>query len=41
MIGIDLGLQHFYTDQDGNTVDCPKYLRKAERRLSCTKETES
>ena len=33
MIGIDLGLQHFYTDQDGNTVDCPKYLRKAERRL--------
>ncbi len=33
VIGIDLGLKHFYTDQNGNTVECPKYLRKAEKRL--------
>jgi putative transposase len=33
VIGIDLGLKAFYTDQNGNTVDCPKYLRKAEKRL--------
>ncbi len=32
-IGIDLGLKHFYTDHNGNTVECPKYLRKAEKRL--------
>jgi Transposase and inactivated derivatives len=33
VIGIDLGLKAFYTDQNGNPVDCPKYLRKAEKRL--------
>ncbi len=33
MIGIDLGLKAFYTDQNGNSVECPKYLRKAEKRL--------
>ncbi len=33
VIGIDLGLKAFYTDQNGNTVECPKYLRKAEKRL--------
>ena len=33
VVGLDLGLHHFYTDQDGNTVDCPKYLRRAEKRL--------
>jgi putative transposase len=33
VIGIDLGLKHFYTDQNGSTVECPKYLRKAEKRL--------
>ncbi len=33
VIGIDLGLKHFYTDQNGNTVDCPKFLRRSERRL--------
>jgi len=33
VIGIDLGLKHFYTDQNGNSVECPKYLRKAEKRL--------
>jgi len=33
VIGIDLGLKAFYTDQNGNPVNCPKYLRKAEKRL--------
>jgi putative transposase len=33
MIGLDLGLEHFYTDQHGNKVSCPKFLRRAERRL--------
>jgi len=33
VIGIDLGLKHFYTDQNGNTVDCPKFLRRSEKRL--------
>jgi len=33
VIGIDLGLTHFYTDQHGNTVDCPKLLLRSEKRL--------
>ena len=33
MVGIDLGLNAFYTDSNGNAVDNPKYLRKSERRL--------
>jgi len=33
VIGIDLGLVHFYTDQNGNKVDCPKFLRRSERRI--------
>jgi putative transposase len=33
VIGIDLGLKAFYTDQNGNPVDCPKFLRRSERRL--------
>ena len=32
-IGIDVGLKAFYTDSDGKTVDHPRYLRKAEKRL--------
>lgn len=32
-VGIDVGLNHFYTDSDGNTVENPRYLRKSERRL--------
>jgi putative transposase len=31
--GIDLGLKEFYTDSNGKTVDNPRYLRKAEKRL--------
>ncbi|MGA9381340.1 MAG: transposase, partial [Phormidium sp.] len=32
-IGLDVGLNHFYTDSEGNKVDNPRYLRKSERRL--------
>jgi putative transposase len=33
MVGLDMGLSSFYTDSDGRKVDCPKFLRKAEKRL--------
>ena len=33
MVGIDVGLNHFYTDSDGNTIENPRYLRKSERSL--------
>jgi putative transposase len=32
-IGLDVGLNHFYTDSDGNTVENPRYWRKSEQRL--------
>jgi putative transposase len=32
-IGLDVGLNHFYTDSDGNTVENPRHLRNAEKRL--------
>ncbi len=32
-IGLDVGLNHFYTDSNGETVDNPRYLRKSERKL--------
>ena len=32
-IGIDVGLNHFYTDSDGGTVANPRYLRKSEKAL--------
>ena len=32
-VGIDLGLKAFATLSDGRTIDPPKHLRKAERRL--------
>jgi putative transposase len=33
MVGIDVGLNHFYTDSEGNTVDNPRFLRKAQKAL--------
>ncbi|MEQ8755958.1 MAG: transposase [Coleofasciculus sp. G1-WW12-02] len=33
MLGIDVGLNHFYTDSDGNKVENPRFLRKAEKAL--------
>jgi putative transposase len=32
-VGIDVGLKAFYTDSDGASVENPRHLRKAERRL--------
>jgi putative transposase len=32
-VGIDVGLKAYYTDSDGNTVENPRYFRKAEKRL--------
>lgn len=33
MIGIDFGLNHFYTDSEGNKVENPRFLKKAEKAL--------
>lgn len=32
-LGLDVGLKHFYTDSNGETVDNPLFLRKSERQL--------
>jgi len=32
-VGIDLGLEFFYTDSEGNQVENPRFLRKAEESL--------
>ena len=32
-VGIDMGLNAYYTDSEGNTVANPRYLRKAEKKL--------
>jgi putative transposase len=32
MLGIDVGLNHFYTDSEGNKVENPRFLRKGKRR---------
>jgi putative transposase len=32
-VGIDVGLEFFYTDSEGNTVENPRYLRKSEKSL--------
>lgn len=32
-LGIDLGLGHFAVLSDGTKVDCPRFLRRAEKRL--------
>ena len=32
-VGLDMGLTHFYTDSHGHKVECPQFLRRAERRL--------
>jgi putative transposase len=32
-IGIDVGLNHFYTDSDGETMTNPRHLRKTEKAL--------
>ncbi len=32
-LGLDVGLTHFYTDSDGQTVENPRHLRKSEKAL--------
>ncbi|NER45995.1 MAG: IS200/IS605 family element transposase accessory protein TnpB [Symploca sp. SIO1A3] len=32
-IGLDVGLNHFYTDSDGQTIKNPRHLRKSEKAL--------
>jgi putative transposase len=32
-IGLDVGLNHFYTDSEGNQIENPRYLRKSEKAL--------
>jgi len=46
-LGIDMGLNAYYTDSEGTTVENPRYLRQAEKRLKrlsrkhakCTKKS--
>ncbi len=33
IVGLDVGIKEFYSDSNGNTVDNPKYLGKAMRKL--------
>jgi putative transposase len=33
IVGIDVGIKYFYVDSNGNTVDNPRFLRKAEKKL--------
>ena len=33
-VGLDLGLQYFIADTSGNTIETPKFYRKAERQLN-------
>ena len=32
-VGLDMGLASFYTDSNGQKVDCPKFLRKTEKKI--------
>jgi putative transposase len=32
-VGLDVGLNHFYTDSDGKAIENPRYLRKSEKAL--------
>ncbi len=32
-VGLDVGLNHFYTDSNGQTIENPRFLRKSERQL--------
>ncbi len=33
VIGLDVGLESFYTDQNGQKIDNPRFLRKGEKKL--------
>lgn len=34
IVGLDVGLKEFLTDSEGNTVDNPRFLRKAEKAIN-------
>ncbi|MDP2906460.1 MAG: RNA-guided endonuclease TnpB family protein, partial [Nanoarchaeota archaeon] len=34
IVGIDVGLNNFYADSEGNKIDNPRWLRKSEKRLN-------
>src|ERR687885_435943 len=38
MLGIDVGLNHFYTDSEGKKIENPRFLRKAEKALKRTQK---
>ncbi|MDI6737130.1 MAG: RNA-guided endonuclease TnpB family protein [Nanoarchaeota archaeon] len=40
-IGIDLGLANFYATSEGDTVEHPRYLRKAEQKLAFSQRKHS
>ncbi|MFH1065476.1 MAG: RNA-guided endonuclease TnpB family protein [Nanoarchaeota archaeon] len=40
-IGIDLGLANFYATGEGDTIEHPRYLRKAEQKLAFTQRKHS
>ena len=33
-LGLDVGLTHFYTDSDGQTVENPRHLRKSQKAVN-------
>jgi len=33
MLGLDVGLNHFYTDSEGNQIENPRFLRQGEKSL--------
>lgn len=37
-LGIDVKLNHFYTDSNGDTLPNPRYLRKTEKALKRLKK---
>ena len=41
MLGLDMGLASFYTGSDGQKVNCPKFLRKAEKQLKRAQRKQS
>lgn len=40
VVGLDVGLESFYTDSNGNKVENPRFLRKSEKKLKKLSKTE-
>jgi len=41
MIGLDVGLNYFYSDSEGNQVENPRFYRKAEKQLNLANRKKS